>query len=97
MKAFVTLACLAVLTSASVASAECQRGPNGRVVCGNGNEAAGYNPNTGNAYKVEQNPGGVKTYQNSRGAEAATKNGMGVVKTPDGTVCVKGKNQAGCR
>lgn len=94
MKAFVILACLALAT---VASAECRKGPGGRTICSDGENAAGYNPKTGTAWKAEQNSNGVNSVQGSHGGEAKTKNGMGVVQGPNGTTCVKGKNNAGCR
>ena len=33
----------------------------------------------------------------ARGGEAKTKNGMGVATGPNGTTCVKGKNNQGCK
>ena len=94
MKTFLVIACLALAT---VASAECRKGPGGRTVCSNGDQAVGYNPNTGTVHKAEQNSNGVNSIEGSRGGEAKTKNGMGVVQGPNGTTCVKGKNNAGCR
>lgn len=92
-----TLVILASLALATVASAECRQGPGGRTICSNGDKAAVYNPNTGTAKKVEQNSNGVNSVQGSRGGEAKTKNGMGVVQGPNGTTCVKGKNNAACK
>jgi hypothetical protein len=86
-----------VMSSAVFANADCVRTATGKVVCGNGENAGSYNPNTGNAKKTETSDFGVKTTETSRGGEAKTKNGVGVVKTPGGTTCVKTRNNQGCR
>ena len=39
----------------------------------------------------------VTTTKTARGAEAKTKNGIGVATGPNGTTCVKGKNNQGCK
>lgn len=80
----------------STASAECVRLPGGRVECGGGAQSGGYNPNTGKAWKSETNPGGVKTYESNTGAEAKTRNGKGIYKSPTGKTCVKGRYNQGC-
>jgi hypothetical protein len=61
----------------------------------NGTKAA-VNPRTGNAAVAQTNQNGVTTTKTARGGEAKTKNGMGVVEGPNGTVCAKGKNNQGC-
>jgi hypothetical protein len=61
----------------------------------NGSQAA-YNPHTGNTAVAKTNQNGVTTTQTGRGGSAKTKNGMGVVQTPNGTVCAKGRNDQGC-
>ncbi len=93
MKILVMLACM--LFSSAI-FAEC-RNVNGKAVCGNDQEAAGYNSRSGNAWKAEQNQSGVKTIENSQGGEAKTKNGRAVYKSPNGTTCVKTQNNKGCR
>ncbi|MGZ8218335.1 hypothetical protein [Methylomagnum sp.] len=90
------LSIVALALVCSTASAECTRLPNGRVVCGNGNEAGSYNPNTGTVRKSETNSNGVKTYESNTGAEAKTKNGKGVYQSPTGKTCVKGRYSKGC-
>ncbi len=91
-----TLSIILLALLCSTASAECARGPSGRVRCGNGSSAIGYNPNTGNAWKKQTNANGVKTYQSSRGGTAKTRNGMGVYRAPSGRTCVKGRYNQGC-
>ena len=90
------LSILALALVYSTASAECVRLPSGRVQCGNDTQSGGYNQNTGKAWKSETNSRGVKTYQSSTGAEAKTKNGMGVYQSPTGKTCVKGRHNQGC-
>ena len=90
------LSILALILVCSTANAECTRLPSGRVECGNGAQAGGYNPRTGKAWKSETSPGGVKTYQSNTGAEAKTKNDKGVYKSPTGKTCVKGRYSQGC-
>jgi hypothetical protein len=87
---------IALLLAPSIASAECVRLPSGRLECGNGAQAGGYNPNTGKAWKSETGPYGGKTYESNTGAEAKTKNGMGVYQSPTGKTCVKGRYNRGC-
>lgn len=81
----------------SMTFAACTTMYNGKVVCGNGQTAGSYNPNTGVAKRAETNPyNGVTHTQTSRGGEAYTKNGKGVVKTPSGKTCVKTRYNQGC-
>ena len=73
------------------------RNARGRTVCGNGEEAGGYNARTGNAWKSERNDAGVTTTETRRGGEAKTKNGKGVYKSSSGTTCVRTARNQGCR
>jgi hypothetical protein len=94
MKILVILACM-FFTSGVFA--DCVTNFRGKTVCSSGQgEAAGYNPNTGTAFKSETNQSGVTTTQSSRGGEAKTKNGMGVAQTPSGKTCVKTRYNKGC-
>ncbi|MGZ8157704.1 MAG: hypothetical protein ACXWT1_10605 [Methylobacter sp.] len=95
LKKIVLLAICLVLSS--TAFADCVKRPNGKTVCSNGENAGGYNPNTGNAWKSETGDLGVKSTEGSRGGQATTKNGVGVVQTPSGKTCVKTRNNQGCR
>jgi hypothetical protein len=65
--AVISLLLMVVSTSAF---ASCYTNARGRVVCNNGEEAGGYNANTGTAWKSERNSNGVATTQTSRGGEA---------------------------
>ena len=78
------------------AFANCVTNERGRVVCGNGDTAAGYNSRTGTAWKSTRNQNGVATTQTSRGGTAKTKNGKGVYQGPNGTNCYKTANSHGC-
>lgn len=91
------LAGCVVLSSAALANADCVRTATGKVVCGNGQNAGSYNPNTGTVKKTETNDFGVNTTETSRGGRAKTKNGVGVVQTQGGTTCVKTRNNQGCK
>ncbi len=75
-----------------------QKAPGGvtTVQKSNGTKAA-YNPHTGNAAVSQTNQNGVRTTQTSRGVKAQTKNGVGVATGPNGTTCVKGPNNQGCK
>lgn len=74
-----------------------QRNPGGvTTVHSNTGTKAAVNPRTGNAAVAQTNQNGVTTTKTARGGEAKTKNGMGVVEGPNGTVCAKGKNSQGC-
>ena len=75
-----------------------QKSPSGVATAQtNTGSKAAYNPRTGNAAVSQTNQNGVKTTQTSRGGQAKTKNGMGVAEGPNGTKCVKGPNNQGCR
>ena len=87
---------MACMAFSSTAFADCARAPDGRLVCGEGAAAGGYNPNTGNAWKAETNARGVTTTETSRGGEAKTKDGVGAVQTPGGKTCVKTRYNKGC-
>jgi hypothetical protein len=76
--------------------AACYTNAWGHVVCNNGQAAAGYNANTGTAWKSERNQYGVATTTTSRGGEAKTRNGKGVYKSPSGKKCYKSANSHGC-
>jgi len=92
-----TLTCLvALLVFSSTAFAECTKTASGRTVCNNGGAAGGYNPKTGNAWESQKNESGVTTTETSRGGQAKTKNGKGVVTSPGGKTCVKTANNQGC-
>jgi len=74
-----------------------QRNPGGvTTVHSNTGTKAAVNPRTGNAAVAQTNQNGVTTTKTARGGEAKTKNGMGVVEGPNGTVCAKGKNSQSC-
>ena len=90
------LAMLICLVFCSNTFAECTTNARGRNVCNNGQEAGGYNSNTGTAWKSEKNGSGVTTTQTSKGGEAKTKNGKGVYKSPSGKTCAKTANNQGC-
>jgi hypothetical protein len=97
MRILALLACVVLSTMLSTnAFAECSTTSTGRTVCNNGQQAGGYNPNTGNAWKSQRNQNGVATTQTSRGGEAKTKNGKGVYKSPSGKTCMKTANNDGC-
>ena len=93
-KIIILISCFAF---SSLAFAGCATMPNGKVVCGNGQTAGSYNPNTGVAARAQTNPNtGVTHTQTSRGGEAYTKNGRGVVQSPGGKTCVRTRNNQGC-
>jgi hypothetical protein len=72
--------------------------PSGVATLQNNNGAkAAYNPNTRNGAVSQTNANGVTTTRTTRGGQAQTKNGKGVATGPNGTTCVKGANNAGCR
>lgn len=93
MKILLIMACLSLSTSLF---ANCVKNPRGKIVCSDGQNAATYNPHTGNAAVANKNSNGVTTTQSTNGGKAKTKNGMGVVQGPNGTTCAKGKNNQGC-
>lgn len=87
---------LTLMVFSSGAFAECTTNAYGRVECGNGERAGGYNTNTGNAWSSERNQNGVATTQTSRGGKAKTKNGKGVYRSPNGKNCYKTAYSHGC-
>jgi hypothetical protein len=95
MKTLAVLALACALISSN-ALAECKKSATGRTVCNNGNEAGGYNRNSGTAWKSEKDSAGVTTTQTSKGGEAKTKNGKSVYKSSSGKTCVKTANNQGC-
>ena len=74
-----------------------ERNGGSRTVQSNSNTQAAVNSRTGNAAVAQTNQNGVTTTKTARGGEAKTRNGVGVVEGPDGTVCAKGKNNQGCK
>ena len=92
----IALMVMALMLFSPSAFAECTTNAFGRTVCSNGEQAGGYNANTGNAWKSEKNQNGVATTQTSAGGQAKTKNGKGVATGPKGTTCAKGKYNSGC-
>jgi hypothetical protein len=79
-------------------AAVAQKYPSGVTTLQNNNGAkAAYNPNTRNGAVSQTNANGVTTTRTTRGAQATTKNGKGVATGPNGTTCVRGANNAGCK
>lgn len=75
-----------------------QRRPSGVVTAQTNTGArAAYNPATGNAAVAKTQDNGVTTTRTTGGVVAKSKDGAGVAKGPNDTVCVKGKEHAGCR
>lgn len=93
MKILVLLASVLICTNSF---ANCTTTATGRTVCNNGQEAAGYNRNSGTAWKSEKNQSGVTTTQTSKGGEAKARNGKGVYKSPNGKTCFKTTTNQGC-
>jgi hypothetical protein len=91
-----TVILLTLILFSPNAHASCVTNMRGRVVCGNGEEAGGYNARTGNAWKSEKNQNGVTTTQTSAGGMAKTKNGKGVYQSPNGKNCYKTAHSHGC-
>jgi hypothetical protein len=87
---------LTLMVFSSSASAECYTNARGRYVCGDGQEAGGYNAKTGNAWKSHKNQNGVATTQTSAGGEAKTKNGKGAYHSASGKDCYKTAHHHGC-
>jgi hypothetical protein len=87
---------VALMAFSDSAFASCYTNTRGRVVCSNGEQAGGYNSNTGNDWHSEKNQNGVATTRTSRGGEAKTKNGKGVYQSPNGKKCYKTANSQGC-
>jgi hypothetical protein len=94
MKISLIMAC--VFLSASLCQANCVKNARGQTVCGDGQSAAGYNPNTGKGAAANKNSNGITSTQTTRGGKSKTKNGKGVAQGPNGTTCAKGANNAGC-
>jgi hypothetical protein len=92
----VALIAVALIAFCPAVHAACYTNLRGKLICGNGEAAAGYNPHTGTTWKSETGQYGVRTTQTNRGGEAKTKNGKGVYKSPNGTTCYKGANSHGC-
>jgi len=86
-----------LIAFSSSAFADCYTNALGRVVCSSGEQAGGYNANTGTAWKSTRNQNGVATTQTSAGGKAKTKNGKGVYQSPNGKDCYKTANNHGCR
>lgn len=84
MKVLLTMA---FMLFASNIFADCVTNRLGKTVC----------PHTGNAAVQQTNQNGVKTTQTTAGGKAKTKNGMGVATGPNGTTCIKGVNNQGCK
>jgi len=87
---------MTLLVLSSPAFGSCHTNRYGRVVCGNGENAGGYNRKTGNAWKSEKNQYGVATTQTSKGGTATTKDGKGVYESANGKKCYKTANRHGC-
>jgi hypothetical protein len=87
---------LTLLVFSPDAFASCYTNAYGRVECNNGEQAGGYNPNTGNAWHSQKGQYGVNTTHTSAGGQAKTKNGKGVYKSPNGTNCYKTAYRHGC-
>ena len=82
----------------SGAVATAQKSPSGMTtVQTNTGTKAAYNPHTGNAAVQQTNQNGVKTTQTKAGGTTTTKNGVGVATGPNGTTCVKGVHNQGCK
>jgi hypothetical protein len=94
MKLALVVACSIVFSANAFGN--CATNGRGETACGNGQSAAGYNANTGNAWKSQTNANGVRTTQTSRGGEAKTVNGKGVYKAPNGQTCYKTASSRGC-
>ncbi|WP_217591385.1 hypothetical protein [Burkholderia sp. GbtcB21] len=97
MKAKALAMLLCALLSSSGFAAQCTTNARGTTTCSNGENAARYNPNTGNAAKAQTNSVGVTTVQTGHGGEVKMKNGKGVYKAPNGQTCYKTANSQGCR
>ncbi len=87
---------LSLMMVSSYAFGSCTTNEAGRVVCSNGENAAGYNSRTGTAWKSEKNQNGVTTTQSNKGGTAYTKNGKGVYTGPNGKKCYKTATSHGC-
>ncbi len=92
----IAMVILTLMMFSSSAFATCVTNARGRIICGNGEAAGGYNARTGTAWKSTKNQYGVATTQTSRGGTAKTKNGKGVYHGANGTNCYKTANSHGC-
>jgi hypothetical protein len=92
----ILLIILSLIVCSSSAYATCYTNGFGHVICNNGQAAAGYNANTGTAWKSQRGKYGVAHTQTNRGGQAMTKNGKGVYKSPTGKKCYKSANSHGC-
>ena len=70
LEMLIAVTSLILMVVSASAFASCYTNARGRVVCNNGEQAGGYNANTGTAWKSERNSNGVATTQTSRGGEA---------------------------
>ncbi len=95
MKISTAIVCM-LFASGLFAGQNCYKNARGQTVC-NGQTAVATNSRTGNTAVSHKNQNGVTTTQSTRGGEAKTRNGKGVVQGPNGTTCAKGNNRAGCR
>jgi hypothetical protein len=92
----ILLIILTLIVFSTSAFAKCTTNAYGRVECGNGEQASGYNANIGSAWNSGRNQNGVATTQTRRGGKAMTKNGKGVYKSPNGANCYKTAYAHGC-
>jgi hypothetical protein len=83
MKVLLTMACM--FFASGLFAQDCIKNKRGETVSKNGQTAAAYNPNTGNAAAAHKNPNGVTTTQTTNGGKAKTANGSGVATGPNGT------------
>ena len=94
MKISLIMAC--VFLSASLCQANCAKNARGQTVCGDGQSAAGYNPNTGKGATANKKSNGVTSTQTTRRWQIQDQERKGVAQGPNGTTCAKGANNAGC-
>jgi len=94
MKAFAMMMCM--FLASGLFAQNCRKNALGETVCGNGQNAAAVNPNTGKAATAQKNQNGVTTTHGSAGGQAKTKNGKGVAEGPNGKKCAKGSRHQGC-
>jgi len=62
---------VALLGGSGAFAADCVTNLRGKVVCGNAEQAAAVNPNTGTVTTAQKSPNGATTVQNSHGGKAA--------------------------
>jgi hypothetical protein len=94
MKVLAMMVCM--FLSGNLCQANCVKNARGKTVCSDGQSAAAYNPNTGKGATANKNQNGVTTTQTTGGGKSKSKNGKGVAQGPNGTICAKGNNNAGC-